>query len=200
MKLIQNLITKNDCYKYNQERLDERYARFQDEGPKGLMLHSVGCGEPTADVWVEAWNCPGKEIMVHAFVEIDRVVQTFPWNYRAWHAGGSGNNSYIGVEMTEPSSIVYPDIMKAEWIDKDPAASEAHVRATYSLSVELFAYLCKEFNLDPLGDGVIVSHAEGHKRGVASGHADPEHIWDAFGLTMDGFRRDVATKLAELNA
>jgi hypothetical protein len=70
--------------------------------------------------------------------------------------------------------------------------------AVYDQSVELFAYLCKEFHLDPLGDGVIVSHAEGHKRGVASGHADPEHIWDKMGLTMDGFRRDVAEKLAEL--
>lgn len=197
MELIQQFITKNDCYKYNLQRLDERYCRFQDEGPRGLMLHSVGCGEPTADVWVEAWDRPGKEIMVHAFVETDRVVQTFPWNFRAWHAGGKGNDSYIGVEMTEPASIVYPDPMKADWIDKDPAASEAHVRATYALAVELFAYLCKEFSLDPLADGVIISHAEGHKRGVASGHADPEHIWDAFGLTMDGFRRDVAEKLVK---
>ena len=197
MKLIQRFLTKNDCYQYNLQRSDERYRRFQDEGPKGLMLHSVGCGEPSADPWVESWDCPGKEIMVHAFVEPGRVVQTLPWHYRAWHAGGKGNNSYIGVEMTEPASIVYPDPMKADWIDRDPAASEAHVRATYALAVELFAHLCREFSLDPLADGVIISHTEGHKRGVASGHADPEHIWDALGLTMDGFRRDVAEKLAE---
>lgn len=198
MNLVKHFITENDCWGYNQQRLDERYTRFQEEGPKGLMLHSVGCGEPTADVWVERWNKPGMQIMVHAFVEPDRVVQTFPWRYRAWHAGGCGNDSYIGVEMTEPASIVYPDPMKAEWVDKDPAASRAHMLAVYAQAVELFALLCKEFALDPLGDGVIVSHAEGHKRGVASGHADPEHIWNKMGLTMDGFRRDVAKKLAEL--
>ena len=193
MKLIQNFITKNDCYKYNQERLDERYARFQDEGPKGLMLHSVGCGEPTADVWVEAWNCPGKEIMVHAFVEIDRVVQTFPWNYRAWHAGGSGNNSYIGVEMTEPGTIKYTG--GSSWVDLDPAATEAFVRKTYANAVELFAGLCRQFGLDPLAEGVIISHREGYQRGIASNHGDPEHLWSKFGLHMDGFRADVAAKM-----
>ena len=28
-------------------------------------------------------------------------------------------------------------------------------------------------------------------RGVASAHADPEHLWKPFGLTMYGFRQDV---------
>ena len=59
MNLVKHFITENDCWGYNQQRLDERYTRFQEEGPKGLMLHSVGCGEPTADVWVERWNKPG---------------------------------------------------------------------------------------------------------------------------------------------
>jgi len=57
----------------------------------------------------------------------------------------------------------------------------------------LFAFLCKEFQLDPLKDGVIISHREGHTRGIASGHEDPEHLWRGLGsgYTMDGFRRDV---------
>ena len=63
MNLVQSFITENDCWKYNVQQLDERYTRFQEEGPKGLMLHSVGCGEPTADVWVERWNKPGMQII-----------------------------------------------------------------------------------------------------------------------------------------
>ena len=31
----------------------------------------------------------------------------FPWNYRAWHAGGSANNSHIGIEMTESDCVKY---------------------------------------------------------------------------------------------
>lgn len=64
---------------------------------------------------------------------------------------------------------------------------------TYQAAVELFAMLCKKFELDPMGDGVILSHAEGHKRGIASNHGDPEHLWRGLGMayTMNGFRRDV---------
>ena len=55
----------------------------------------------------------------------------------------------------------------------------------------MFAYLCKTYNLNPLGDGVIISHSEGYRRGIASGHADVEHIWNKYGLTMNQFRKDV---------
>ena len=45
---------------------------------------------------------------VHAFVQADGTCyQTLPWNYRAWHAGGSANNSHIGIEMTESDCVKY---------------------------------------------------------------------------------------------
>lgn len=58
-------------------------------------------------------------------------------------------------------------------------------------AVELFAYLCKQYNLNPLSDGVIISHSEGHKRGIASNHGDVEHLWGKYGLTMEQFRQDI---------
>ena len=59
--------------------------------------------------------------------------------------------------------------------------------------------LCKQYGLDPVQDGVIIGHAEGHRRGVASNHADPELLWQQYrtGCTMDGFRRDVAEAMAK---
>ena len=53
--------------------------------------------------------------------------------------------------------------------------------------LELFAMLCKKFGLDPLADGVVISHREGHARGIATNHGDPEHLWKGLGLpyTMD---------------
>lgn len=64
---------------------------------------------------------------------------------------------------------------------------------TYDSAVQLFAMLCREFDLDPLQDGVIISHREGHARGIASNHGDPEHLWRqlGMGLTMDDFRQAV---------
>jgi len=44
-----------------------------------------------------------------------------------------------------------------------------------------------------MADGVIISHKEGHQRGVASNHGDPEHLWNGLGMgyTMDTFRKAV---------
>ena len=42
----------------------------------------------------------------------------------------------------------------------------AVAKRTYEAAVELFAYLCKQYNLNPAADGVIISHREGHSRGL----------------------------------
>lgn len=128
---------------------------------------------------------------VHGFIDGNSgdVYKTLPWNWRAWHCGADGNNTHIGVEMCEPSTITYTG--GASWTDKNPENTKAVVLRTYNSAVELFAFLCKEYSLDPLKDGVIISHAEGYKRGIASNHSDPEHLWGKFGLTMNQFRADV---------
>ena len=82
----------------------------------------------------------------------------------------------IGVEMCEPACIKYTS--GANFICADTAAAKAVAKRTYEAAVELFAMLCKIFHLDPLADGVIISHREGHSRGVASNHGDPEHLWN----------------------
>jgi len=69
----------------------------------------------------------------------------------------------------------------------------ALAKRTYEAAVELFTMLCKKYGLNPLEDGVIISHREGHSRGIASNHGDPEHLWAQLGTgyTMDGFRKAV---------
>ena len=191
--MIEQYLTENDVFVNNLGRIDSRYRAFQDEGPKGLMMHSVGTAQPDATVFIRSWNKAGVEKATHAFITADAVYQTLPWNYRGWHAGGTANDTHIGVEMTEPGTIKYTG--GSSWVDLDPAATEAFVRKTYANAVELFAGLCRQFGLDPLADGVIISHREGYQRGVASNHGDPEHLWSKFGLHMDGFRADVAAKM-----
>jgi hypothetical protein len=56
------------------------------------------------------------------------------------------------------------------------ATAKAVAKRTYEAAVELFAMLCKKYSLDPLADGVVISHREGHSRGIASNHGDPEHL------------------------
>ena len=149
------------------------------------MLHSVGCPQPSAQVFVNSWNSADKSVCVHAFIDANTgdVYQTLPWEYRGWHCGsgpnGSGNNTHIGVEMCEPACIKYTG--GATFTCSDPATAKAAVTRTYNTAVELFAMLCKQFGLDPLKDGVILSHKEGCARGIASNHGDPEHLWNQLG-------------------
>lgn len=183
MEIIKAYATKNRCYQIGTPLK-----------PRGIMLHSIGCPQPNAAVMARNFNQyrpNGQSVCVHAFVQRDGMVyQTLPWTVRAWHCGGSANSTHIGVEMTEPASIAYTG-NGADWRDLDTEATETHIRGTYAAAVELFAHLCAQFGLDPLADGVIISHSEGRMRGVASPHADPEHLWKPFGLTMRGFRQDV---------
>lgn len=183
MNIIEAYATQNKCYQVAAPLT-----------PRGIMLHSIGCPQPNASVMAQNYNQyrpNGQSVCVHAFVQRDGTVyQTLPWTVQAWHCAGSANSTHIGIEMTEPASIVYTG-HGAEWRDLDPGATETHIRGTYAAAVELFAQLCAQFDLDPLADGVIISHAEGRMRGVASPHADPEHLWKSFGLTMYEFRQDV---------
>ena len=183
MDIVEAFATKNRCYQIGAPLT-----------PRGLMLHSIGVPQPNASVMAHSYNQyrpNGQSVCIHAFVQRDGTVyQTLPWTVQAWHCGGSANSTHIGIEMTEPASIVYTG-HGAEWRDLNPAATETHIKGTYAAAVELFAQLCTQFDLDPLADGVIISHSEGRMRGVASAHADPEHLWKPFGLTMYEFRQDV---------
>lgn len=187
MKLIEFIMKNNPCYKAGKKIT-----------VKGLMLHSVGCPQPKASVFINSWNKASyNNACVHAFIDGNdgTVYQTLPWNYRGWHCAsgknGSGNNTHIGVEMCEPACIKYTG--GSSFTCSDKATARAVVKRTYQSAVELFAMLCKKYNLNPTADGVIISHSEGYKRGIASNHGDPEHLWRGLGLsyTMAGFRNDV---------
>ncbi len=187
MKLVESILTRNPCYTAGRKIT-----------VKGLMLHSVGCPQPKAAVFINSWNSPSHDSScVHGFIDGNdgTVYQTLPWNHRGWHCGsgskGSGNNTHIGVEMCESACIRYT--AGSNFTCSNLAEARSVAERTYGAAVELFAMLCRKYSLDPLADGVIISHREGHGRGIASNHGDPEHLWTQLGMgyTMDSFRKAV---------
>ena len=181
MRLRKQILTENDCFKTAKTII-----------PKGVMVHSTGSNNPNVSRYVPGddeigcnrydnhWNRTGMTKCVHAFVGKFAdggvgIVQTLPWNWRGWHAGGAANNTHISFEICE-----------------DGLTDASYFSAVYQEAVELTAYLCKEFSLDPMADGVIICHQEGYQRGVASNHADVLHWFPKMGKTMDDFRADVA--------
>lgn len=191
-KIEEHFLRENPCFK------EEKTISV-----KGVMLHSVGCACQSAQPLLANWNHSSfYSSCVHAFIDGNTGVayQTLPWDHRAWHCGqgvsGSANNTHISIEMCEPDSLNYSD--GANFTCADPAGASIVITRTYEAAVELAAYLCLKFELDPMKDGVLLSHAEGCQRGIACNHSDPEHLWNDLhtGYTMDLFRNNVKDKIS----
>mgnify|MGYP001540227518 FL=1 len=160
------------------------------------MVHSTGANNPNLRRYVQPddgilgvnpndndWNRPGLDVAVHAFIGLTQTgdvaaYQILPWEYRAWHCGGDANDTHVSFEICE-----------------DALNDRAYLDRTYQVAMELTAELCRKFGLDPLAPGVVIDHAEGAELGIASNHADVDHWWSRFGVTMDDFRAGVARLL-----
>lgn len=185
MDLRKLILTKNECY------IAGRTIEV-----KGIMIHSTGVNDSTLKRYVNPddgalglnignthWNQPrpnGQRICVHGFIgRLNNgniaTYQTLPWNHRGWHAGGIANDTHIGLEICE-----------------DKLTDSIYFNSAYKEAIELCAYLCKEYNLDPLADGVIIGHYEGYIRKIAANHTDPQYWFSKQRKNMDIFRRDVA--------
>ncbi len=188
MNLRKLILINNTCYKAG-----------RTIAVKGIMVHSTGANNPNLKRYVgpddgllgknqynNHWNQDkpdGRQICCHAFIGklADGSIatyQTLPWNHRGWHGAsgpkGSVNDTHIGFEICE-----------------DGLTDASYFNAIYKEAAELCAYLCKEYKLDPLADGVIIGHYEGYKRGIASNHGDPGHWFPKHGKSMDTFRAEV---------
>lgn len=165
LQIITKYMTKNDCF-----------IAGKPLTVKGLMLHSTATPGVMAADWYSRWNKSGISKCVHAFVDDNIVLQYLPWTMRGWHCGGTGNNSYIGVEMCEPSNL----------------NDRAYFGKVYENAVELFTQLCMQFQLT--ADNIIC-HCEGYKLGIATNHSDVMHWFPKHNKTMDDFRHDVAARI-----
>lgn len=184
MRLYTQLLTHNDCY-----------IKGLTIQPQGVMVHSTGANNPWLRRYVAPddgrlgtpstrhWNQGGVGACVHAMIGklADGSVCTYkllPWHMRGWHCGRSGNDTHISFEICE-----------------DGLTDEVYFRQTYRAAVELTAYLCQLYHLDPKAPGVVLCHSEGYALGIASNHADVMHWWKKFGVDMDDFRAAVAAEL-----
>ena len=195
---------------------------------KGVLWHSTGCGNPelrryvqpsertpTEDsfsraLWLEIlgknvngndWNHINHRAGLNCWIGqlangSITTVQTMPWNYAPWGCGpgiyGSCNNGWIQFEICEPYSL----------------SDRAYFNAVYKEACELTAYLCKMYNIDPLGiathsSGIkvptILCHKDSNDYGLGGNHGDIMHWFPLHGKTMNDVRADVAALLRGAN-
>lgn len=205
MNLIECIMKNSRCYK-NTSTIT----------PIGICWHSTGANNPTIKRYVQPditdanyftllntigqniysndWNHSQASETTHAVIgkladETIASVQCLPWNYRSWSCGkgnkGSGNDFMIHFEIAE-----------------DSLADASYFNKVYREAVELTAYLCRLFSIDPKGkikDNIptITCHAELHEKGYASNHSDVLHWFKLYGKTMENVREDVEKILRE---
>lgn len=173
MKVYENILVNNDCYRSG-----------KNIKPTGIVVHSTGCNQKKVAVFLKSWNKSGVSVCVHGFIGVLEdgkigIVQTLPWTHRCWGVGsgkkGSYNNSHIQFEICE-----------------DDLTDVAYFNEVFYHAATLCAFLCRSFNLSTES---IVSHAEAHRKGYATNHADCDHWLKKFGKTMQDFRKEVKTMI-----
>lgn len=205
MKLKECLLIENDCYK--------KGTKITNNKPTGIVVHSTGANNKTLKRYVQPvesqkyysdiledlgknlygnhWNQSaekmGRRACVHAFIGTNskgevETYQTLPFNCCCWGVGSGTKGSY----NNNPQARIQFEICE------DSLTDEQYFKTAMKEAQEFCAYLCKTFSI-PVD--AICSHAEAHKAGYGSNHADCDHWLKKFGKTMDWFRSEVAAIL-----
>ena len=218
MNLIQCMMTQSTCY------------RGTTRGrPVGVLWHDTGAGNPELRRYVQPddgdpqreallrqlgknaygndWNHQDLQAGLNAWVGkladgSVASVQTMPWNYRPWGCGGGSRGSCNGSALVTDSPFwIQFEICDDGYRDRD------YFQRAYKEAVELTAFLCREFGIDPDGtvsyNGVsvpaILCHADSHKLGLGSGHSDVLDWFKVMGKSMADVRKDVKAQIGAMS-
>ena len=163
---------------------------------KGIMITSATINGhindfiDNLDMWTLFAKCP------HYIIDNYGIVyQTLPVNYKGKYCGGSVDKGYIQIVVDEPTGIKYTN--KNSFVVPDLKKANGQVHVIINSLIELCAYLCITFKLDPIQENTILSQAEGRNKRLCSDYAGIDHIWKGLniGYTMDNFRRDILLAL-----
>lgn len=207
MKLIKCFMNQSTWLKANPKKIKV----------KGVLWHSTGANNNTLKRYVQPDdNAKNKKELLNSIgvnqygndwnhIEIEAglsfwigkladgsiaTIQAGPDDITQWGCGGSLNNTHIQFEICE-----------------DGLNDEKYFKAVYKEAIELTAYLCKKYNLNPLGFftynkkkvPVITDHAGSYELGMGSNHGDVGHwfrkyIGDNY---IETIRKDVAKEMKE---
>lgn len=203
---------------------------------QGILIHSVGVwgadvlkrwcqpddNAPDKEYWLgllgknvngNDWNHTYVDAGLNAWIGLTKdnkmtTLQVMDWDDRPWGCGSynkqSMNTGWIQWENCEPPKGT-------------GAYSSEYFKLQYEENVQLCAYLCKKYNLDPQGTTVayngktcpvICCHWDSYNLKMGSGHIDIYHYWGQFmnnsnqndpfkSAVMQKFRSDVAKAMGK---
>ena len=171
----------------------KRYIQPSDDAPdREEWLEKLGKNAYKND-WNHVYRKCGMNCWIGKLADgTVTTVQTMPWDFQPWGCGsgkkGSCNNGWIQFEICEDGK-------------NDPE----YLAQVYEEACEITAYLCRLFNIDPLGtadcNGVtvptILCHQDSYKLGLGSNHSDIYDWFPKYEKSMETARADVQRLLHE---
>lgn len=194
-------MTKAECIKYVEDHLKVRYAT--DNGaytsgrtisPKGCVNHSVGCAQPSADVFYNLMNKASAGWGVNAILGDfhkgeGRILLVMPYERRPWGCGagkkGSWNNSRIQWEVCEPAGHTYSG---GTMIAYDAEKNRIYFERMWKMLVAWNVYCAVKLGYGP---DTINDHSESYLAGMGSNHSDIMQWLPKHGKSMDALRAEV---------
>ena len=194
-------MTVSECIAWVESHMEVKYAT--DNGayqsgrkinPQGCVNHSVGCAQPSVDVFFKSMNKSsagwGVNAILGDFHKGDgRILVVLPLDTRPWGCGsgskGSWNNTKVQWEVCEPAGHTYAG---GTMIAYDVAKNQLYFDRMWKMLVAWNVYLVKKFGYDING---ISDHAESYRAGYGSNHSDMGQWLPKHGKSMAALRQEV---------
>ena len=193
--------TVAECIAYVESHLEVRpatkngaYRSGRTIKPGGSVNHSVGCAQPSADVFFDLMNKSEAGWGVNAILGDfhlgeGKIILALNWNTRPWGCGsgkkGSWNNSKIQWEVCEPAGHTYAG---GTMIAYDVQKNQQYFERMWKMLVAWNVYCIIKFGYPVEG---ISDHSESHAAGMGSNHSDMMQWLPKHGKSMDALRAEV---------
>ncbi len=194
-------MTKSECIAWVESHMEVRYATSNGAyqsgrkiNPQGSVNHSVGCAQPSADVFFNLMNKSsagwGVNAILGDFHKGDgRILVVLPLDARPWGCGsgknGSWNNTKVQWEVCEPAGHTYAG---GTMIGYDVTKNQTYFDRMWKMLVSWNVYMVVKFGYSIDG---ISDHAESYNAGYGSNHADMGQWLPKHGKSMDALRQEV---------
>lgn len=194
-------MTVSECIAWVESHMEVKYATSNGAyqagrkiNPQGCVNHSVGCAQPSVDVFFNLMNKSsagwGVNALLGDFHKGDgRILVVLSLDARPWGCGsgskGSWNNTKVQWEVCEPAGHTYAG---GTMIAYDVAKNQVYFNRMWKMLVAWNVYLVKKFGYDING---ISDHAESYRAGYGSNHSDMGQWLPKHGKSMDALRQEV---------
>lgn len=150
---------------------------YQHLVPQGIVLHETANPGDSAANEYKYFDSSEHQACAHAFIDTNEVIICVPFDEKAWHAGHTANEKYLGFELCHANNAI--DFFKI-----------------WDNAVEFFANtFITKLNITTISNDNLPSHAEISQKYKETDHMDPVSYFAQYGKSVNDFRIAVQSRI-----